>query len=305
MALELLYDYLDGWIAQPTVDPLRDGFCMFRPFTEAVGAPFDGAREGSSGLVELNDGGYARELAATVSRGLTLLPALASTRSAMHRAARRTAAGQIRSHAVRLHGLGQLAQWAASEGAGSGLRWPEFAAGAAASVLSLHALIAAAADERTAAAEAGAIDAAYLQISAVSTMLDSINDYERDARTGRPRAIDWYLGEPPGGALASLARRALQDAALLPNGGRHVMITAGVVSYYTSPAAARDERARAIAAPMRDGLGTFLTPTLAIMRAWRIAKRLRAWRPLRARVALPGQSDAHPPRRAEPSGGHA
>ena len=194
----------------------------------------------------------------------------------MRNAAHRTAEGQLRSHAIAREGRGQLEQWARSAAIGSDLAWPEFAAGAAASVLAVHALIVAAADERTTALAAREIDRAYLMISAISTMLDSVNDYQRDLATGRPRAVDWYDSADPAQRITSLARRALARTARIPHGARHAMVAAGVIAYYTSPPEARGERAHAVARQVQRDLRVILWPTLGVMRAWRLAKRLRA-----------------------------
>jgi hypothetical protein len=287
VALEVLYDFLDGSIAAPLADPLADGERLYEFFADAV---TPGA-ERSAGCVRPDayaDGGYAAALAGAVRETLERLPAAAEISDLIRGAAHRTAQGQIRTHAVRSLGPAQLEQWARRAALGTQLEWVEFAAGAAASVLAVHALITAAADPRTTRGQARAIDAAYLSVSAVSTMLDSLNDYERDRATGRPVAIDWYQEGRMGVAerVADLASRALADALALPRGTRHVVIAAGVVSYYTSPAEARSARARPVAVQIHRQLGALIWPTLAMMRSWRMAKRLRAFRPpVRARVA--------------------
>jgi tetraprenyl-beta-curcumene synthase len=311
VALEVLYDFLDGLIARSSADPLADGERIFEVFLEAV-TP---ATERSACCHQPGvhaDGGYAVALATVVRQALERLPATAEISDFMGSAARRTAEGQIRTHAVSSLGLAQLEQWARSAARATELEWQEFAGGAAASVLALHALITAAADTHTTRAQAQAIDAAYLSISAVSTMLDSLNDYERDRATGRPVAIDWYQEArafvPE--RVAKLACRALDDALRL-GGTHHLVIAAGVVSYYTSPAEARSPRARPVAVQIHRELGGLIWPTLAMMRSWRMAKRLCAHRPPARAAGGPVPStnlralDLLPPRRpvrAEPPG---
>jgi hypothetical protein len=53
------------------------------------------------------------------------------------------------------------------------------------------------------------------------------------------------------------------------------MTLAGVVAYYTSAPAARSEIARPIAEQLQAQLGPLIIPTLAVMRTWRLAKRVR------------------------------
>jgi tetraprenyl-beta-curcumene synthase len=287
VALEVLYDFLDGLIAGSPADPLADGERTFEPFLDAItlAAERGAARQPAD---QYADGGYTAALAGVVRQTLERLPAAAEISDLILGAACRTAQGQIRTHAVRSRGLAQLERWARREALGTELEWVEFAAGAAASVLAMHALITAAADRRTTRAQARAIDAAYLSISAVSTMLDSLNDYERDRATGRPMAIDWYQEGRmrEGDRVAHLAARALTGAAALPRRTRHIVIAAGVVSYYTSPAEARTARARPVAVHIHRALGGLIWPTLAMMRGWRMAKRVRASRS-RPRARLP------------------
>jgi tetraprenyl-beta-curcumene synthase len=273
VALEVLYDYLDGLAALPSLDALRDGEEIFRPFVAAFAEPDDEAA--AAGGDDGQEPSYAIELARAVQRGLAHLPASRALLPAMRSAARRTAEGRIRSHATRDHGEAQLEAWATRAAVGSGLEWPEFAAGAAASVLAVHALIAAAADERSTAADGADIEGAYLTISAVSTMLDSANDYERDMSTRRPIAIDWYGEVDIPASIASLARRSLAHTASIRDGARHTMIASGVIAYYTSPPEASSARVRPIVKQIHRELRVLVWPALAIMRCWRLAKRLR------------------------------
>ena len=294
VALEVLYDYLDG-LAASAPRGVDDGR---RLFAEFLGAFMQERQEARERRACAHDDPYAAELAAEIARGLRELPRAGLLLPVIRAAAARTAEGQIRSHALPTHGREQLERWARNAAEGSGLRWPEFAAGAAASVLAVHALVVAGADERTTAQDAHEIDAAYLTISAVSTMLDSVNDYRRDIATGRPRAVDWYDGADVAPHIASLARRSLGRAASLPNGPRHAMVAAGVIAYYTSPPEADRGRARAVARAVRGDLRAILWPTLAVMRTWRAAKRARgalARSPEHAGGRTPGTRSATSP----------
>jgi hypothetical protein len=144
-------------------------------------------------------------------------------------------------------------------------------------VLAVHALIAAAGDPQTTPAQARAIDTAYLSISALSTMLDSIIDYEHDLDTGRP----WYLQRYEDRSLLAyqlthVARDAARQASTLPNPAHHIMTLVGVVAYYTSASSHSDEFVQPLITHIQRELQPLITPTLAVMRAWRIAKRLHS-----------------------------
>ena len=180
-------------------------------------------------------------------------------------------------HAVPRLGLGQLQRVGAGSGAGTGLQWRELLAGAASSVLAVHALIAAAADARTTPAQAARIADAYLSICVLLTLLDSLIDEQQDERAGRPGYISLYDDrELLAQTLGESAVRAGGEARELPGGAHHVMMLTGVVAYYTSAPGARGERARPLVVALHRGLAPLISPTVVFMRAWRLARRLRA-----------------------------
>ncbi|MGH2865791.1 MAG: DUF2600 family protein, partial [Solirubrobacteraceae bacterium] len=77
-------------------------------------------------------------------------------------------------------------------------------------------------------------------------------------------------------ALCSLARDARSRAQLLPDGPHHLMVMIGVVAYYTSAPQARSPSVRPLVGQVSAELSPLIYPTLAVMRTWRAAKRLRA-----------------------------
>ena len=161
-------------------------------------------------------------------------------------------------------------------------------AGAASSVLVLHALIAAAADPRTTPQEADEIASAYLSTCVLLTLLDGLVDHEEDTRAGGGRS---GAGDPESGGLGYIGlypdrdelsrvltdatRRAALQARALRNGPHHAMTLVGVVAYYTSAPGARGEPAAPIASRLQRQLSPLISPTLALMRGWRLAKRIR------------------------------
>jgi tetraprenyl-beta-curcumene synthase len=278
VALEVLYDYLDGLTEAPATDPLRDGSQAYR----ALMGVFDDDPS-TPQMLDLSleacvdDGGYLRALCSTARGAIAALPSSPAVASAGRRAAERCAAGQVRVHATPQLGAGQLEHWARGRAAAErSSDWREYLAGAVASVLAVHALIAAAADETTTEAQAHAIDAAYLSISSLSTMLDSLVDHERDVRSGDPWLVRLY-GDPRalGDILPTVAERALGQVRLLPNSAHHLMTLSGVVAYYTSAPEARHGSARRAVLELHRELRPVILPTLVVMHAWRLAKKLR------------------------------
>ncbi|HTC58807.1 MAG TPA: DUF2600 family protein [Solirubrobacteraceae bacterium] len=275
VAYEVMYDYLDGLTERPTVDPLHDGHNLYRAFTDAITLHTEPTRDYYSSRPD-NDGGYLEELVDVVRKALAELPSATTVAHSARRAAERCTEAQIRAHAVPQLGASQLEQWARAEVYGTPLGWQEFLAGAASSVLTIHALIATAADEHITLKQAAAIDTVYLSIAVLSTMLDSLVDHERDVQTGQVGYIRYYpdhnlLAKD----LAGAARRGVEYASPLPNGAHHVMTLVGVAAYYISAPAANGDFARPVTRQVRQELKPLITPTLGVMRTWRAAKQAR------------------------------
>jgi tetraprenyl-beta-curcumene synthase len=290
VALEVLYDYLDGLTESPSRDALRDGGQLFMAFRDAVAPSREPAGDYYRYHPRSADGGYLEQLVATVRCALGRLPSSGAIATIAQRTAARCAEAQTREHAAPSVGREQLENWAIREAAATALPPREFLAGAEASVLALHALIAAAAGEDTTHADAEEIDAVYLSIAALTTMLDSLIDQELDEGAGKPGYIQHY--EDHNRLVAELTRVA-HDAATrareLPNGAHHVMLLVGAVAYYTSAPSAKSAVARTAKRRIDREFRPLITPTLGVMWVWRAAKRLRARsRPHRlARVSRP------------------
>jgi tetraprenyl-beta-curcumene synthase len=277
VALEVMYDYLDGLTEQPTPDPLACGRHLFKAFTDALDPSArlddDYYRHHPSG----SDGGYLQELALTVSETLDCLPKAEALAPTMLGAAARCAEAEVLTHAGAFTSSSQVEDWARETANGSGLDWREYLAGAASSVLVVHALIALAGDKRTTVEHAAPIDEVYLALGALSTMLDSVVDYERDAADGTLAYINHYDDRTLlGGRLVQVAQQAATRARDAPASAHHLMTMAGVVAYYTSAPSATSEMASPVTSRMQTELRPLITPTLAVMRTWRLAKRLRA-----------------------------
>lgn len=276
VAFEVLYDYLDGLSELRGASSLQSARRLYEPFVAVFEQPGAHPAPQSGEPIDLDDGGYGRELAETARVALAALPAERAVARAGRRAARRCAEAQIRIHAKPRLGEAQLERWVRDSGAPLDLPgWREYMAGAVASVLVGHALIAAAAEGAT-AQQAEAIDAAYLAISALSTMLDSLVDYESDLTTGDPWLLRLYGDRQLlADQLSAVAASAVAQARLLPHAAHHLMTLLGVVAYYTSAPEAREQPARDIVARLHRELRPLILPTLLVMRCWRLAKRIR------------------------------
>ncbi|HEY4811915.1 MAG TPA: DUF2600 family protein [Solirubrobacteraceae bacterium] len=274
VALQVLFDLLDGMTERPLQDPLGDGERLFAPFTGALSQ--HPPRASSSGG---DSGGYLQELSDAAGGALARLPAYGSVIGVAAASAQRATQAQVRMHAAQRLGTDQLQSWAHEQAHGTGLQWRELLAGAASSVLSVHALIAAAAAADTTPARAAQIEHAYLSICVLLTLLDGVVDYERDACSGELGYVALY-DDPAllAQTLGQAGRRAVTQARELSDGAHHLMMLAGVIAYYTSTEDARGQFARPLVAQLHRDLAPLIAPTLAFMRVWRMARRARSGR---------------------------
>jgi tetraprenyl-beta-curcumene synthase len=279
VALELLFDYLDGLTERPTGDPLRDGEQLFAAYIDAVTARAQRTDETPGEDPPAEDGGYLEALSGAVSGALAQLPSTPAITEAARRSAARSAQAQIRMHGAHQLGVAQVEEWARREAEETGLGWRELLAGSASSVLAVHALVAAAADASTTSEEAQEIETAYLSTCVLLTLLDGLVDYQQDKSRDGSDGLG-YLSlyedrEELSEALGEGARRAARQARELRNGAHHVMMLVGVVAYYGSDPGARSDVARPLVAQLGAQLRPLLSPTLVLMRGWRLAKRAR------------------------------
>lgn len=263
VAYEVLYDYLDALTEQPTDDSGPDAHHLYR----ALAAPFTAAHGGHYfHNPPDDDGGYLAALVADTRKAFLSLPAAAEVAATAQRIATRCAQAQLHSHAVPTQGPVQLEAWARTVPHTSVLlTWWERAAGHAAAVLAVHALIAAAAKASTTFEHAERIGDTYIATCALTTLLDSLLDHDDDIATSNHSYISYYPdNQAAAQRLASIAAGASAAAATLPNGPHHAMTVAGICGFYL--ARANTPRAREAAAAIGAELGPILTPIVLMFR---------------------------------------
>jgi tetraprenyl-beta-curcumene synthase len=278
VAFQVMYDYLDTVGEEDVGDPLRHGLQLHRALIAALdrSAPRINYYRFRAAC---DDGGYLDALVARCRDQVAALPAADVVLPVATRAARRCGDGQSYAHAAIRDGPRRLAGWATQLERSTGYLWWELAAGAISSV-GLYALLAAAADPCTTAAEAERIDRAYFPaICALSALLDSLIDRVRDADERDHNTFRHY----PSAAFATerlTAIAGLADEAVgrLRHGPRHLAILAGVVGYYLSAAGEDTEHARRVAAALAGRLGANVPIVLATMRVRRWLGRRSAKR---------------------------
>jgi len=281
VALQVIYDYLDGLTEQPGTGPLSEGLTLFGALSDGVSlAPVpehDSDHDYYRHHAHRDDGGYLSRLVATARAALEKLPATAAVSGAASAAATRCAEVQVRAHAAARLGTKQLEQWASEQSPHDGTPWREVLAASASAIISIHALIAAAADAGTSEDQAALIDGFYSRATCVlATVLDGLADRRQDETSSHAEV--GYLhyfpeGETLSQELVAIARGAIRQARQVPHGGHHLMTLAGVVAYYTSTLEHSDSSSRTIVAPLQHELAPVITPALTFMRLWHLGER--------------------------------
>ncbi len=280
VAYQLLVDYVDTLGERVCADELRHGLSLGMALVSAVRQP--------SSPVDLDtfgdDGGYLVALVTTCRGRFRQLPAAAVVAQEAAVAAARCAQALAYTHtATRSGTLAELRDWAAAENTTAGYSWWEIAAGGNSSIAIL-ALLAAAADPLTTSQEASALAASYWpHVCVMSTMLDSLADYERDRVSGEFSFVARYPD-------ASAARHGLVHATWLSlaavrplrHRNTHSMIVYGVAGYYAA-SAAPESLAAEVAPSVIAELGGAATPIVLALRARH--RRSCCTRPVRSRTA--------------------
>jgi tetraprenyl-beta-curcumene synthase len=276
VALQVMYDYLDALTEQPTAHPLRTGFQSTQAFIDAVQIVAPPTKDYYAHYPTTSgDAGYLVDLAHTVRTEIAQLPAVDAIAEVILSPTTRVAETQVRIHAISHTGRHPLERWADRQATDAGLGWREWLFGAMGSVVAAHALIALAADKHTTPGQARVLDAIYLQLCMLTTALDHLVDYERDSKTGQQSYLYLFnTREELAEQITLTVARVKTRASRIPNGAHHLMILSGVVAYYTSQPGARTDYARPVTKHVQNQLRPLITPTLATLYAWRLAKRL-------------------------------
>jgi tetraprenyl-beta-curcumene synthase len=271
--LQVMYDYLDGLSEEPAGDPLTNSRQLFGAFTDALTPETSEPADYFAFAPGCDDGGYLEALVGACRSAFAELPGATVVAPVARSAAQRCGESQTRTHAIDALGLEQLSEWAAEEAQGTDLTWWEYTAGGTASILCVHALIAAAADPYVTVVEAKSLDRAYLYISTISTLLDSVVDYQRDLEEEGHSFIAYYEDEQRAGeGVGKAIARAATEAGGLRHGAHHQMTAAGVAAYYLSAPTASAPPGPAIKKRAVDELGSLLAAALGVFRLWRLGK---------------------------------
>ena len=150
--------------------------------------------------------------------------------------------------------------------------------GAASAPLTIHALLALAAEEECQRADVDAVQDAYLPwLSAATTMLDSYVDQVEDRQNGDHSYIDHYpSNEEAVRGVERLLARAVLEARALRDGRKHAIIAAAMAAMYLSKSSAATPQMRARTRSLAEAGGSLTTLLLPILRTWRLVYAQRS-----------------------------
>jgi tetraprenyl-beta-curcumene synthase len=279
VAFQVAYDYVDSLSEQPSRDPVANGYRLHLVLLAAVDPTKDHLDYYRHSFA-CHDDGYLESLADTCRRALMALPSYAAVLDAALRAVERMIVYQSLNHGAcaSQDNKRALASWAASvTPADTGLRWWETAAGTASS-LNVFSLFAAAGRASLNPGETNAVEVAYFPwIGALHVLLDSLVDRAADLQTGHHSLVEHYASaEEAAARIGSIAARAMRATTTVPQASQHALILAAMASFYLSAPSARTSHAGPVAQRVRNAMGAHATPTMAVLRARRGAKRMRA-----------------------------
>lgn len=225
-----------------------------------------------------DDGCYLRALVEACRKGCARLPGYPQVEAILLREARRALVLGINHDLNPLHRDEALRRWAQRECTDyRDASWFELSSAASAS-LTVHVLLALAAESAGREHDIEAVHAAYFPwLSASSTMLDSYVDQAEDTAIGNHAYIEHYATGAAGlRRVGELVGRSAEEARRLRDGHRHAVIVACMVAMYLSKDSARVPSMRANTRELVHAGGSLAVLLVPVLRMWRIAYAQRS-----------------------------
>jgi tetraprenyl-beta-curcumene synthase len=224
------------------------------------------------------DGGYLRALVESCREHCAYLPSYARVRVLVIREATRAQVLALNHDPDPDARDAALREWTTREfSAGVQATWFELS-GAATASLTVHVLLALAAEPAFEESDLDRAQAVYFPwCSLATTMLDSYVDQFEDAASGNHSYISHYGdGDAAVRRLCEIVDRTAREACGLRNGHRHTVIVACMVAMYLSKDSAYTPELRASTRTLVAAGGSLTKVLLPVLRAWRIAYGLRS-----------------------------
>jgi tetraprenyl-beta-curcumene synthase len=225
-----------------------------------------------------DDAGYLRALVESCREGCAQLPGYTRVRPTLCRETVRALVLGINHELEPGRRDGELRRWADREcSEHREASWFELT-GAASASLTVHALLALAAESVGSDSEINAVLGAYFPwISATSTMLDSYVDQVEDANAGGHSYLAHYSSRAVATQrVGELVERSVSGARHLERGHRHVVIATCMIAMYLSKDSARTPAMYATTRNLVRSGGSLAVLMLPVLRLWRILYALRS-----------------------------
>ncbi|HXA55690.1 MAG TPA: DUF2600 family protein [Solirubrobacteraceae bacterium] len=277
VAYEIIWDFLDCVNERGAAAGQRNGRQLHLALIDAL----DVTRPISDYYAHhpwRRDGGYLQTLVEVCRENCRALPSYWALRPLLVCEAARAQALAINHDLDPVSRDVNLRSWAAAEFPGtSETSWFELS-GAASASLTIHALLALAAERQHNEAGAKRARGAYFPwISAATTMLDSYVDQAEDLVNGDHSYVAHY-GTPHAAAtrIRELLSRCFAEARALEDGERHTVIVACMIAMYLSKNSAHTATMRATTDSFVQAGGSLTRLLLPILRLWRTAYAQRS-----------------------------
>lgn len=271
VAYEILADYLDCTSERGAQVGIHNGLQLHRALVEALDPQLT-----ISDYYRFHpwraDDGYVRTLVQACRQLCLGLPSYRAAQPLLARATRLALVLALNHEPNPQRRDTLLKQWAdAHFPCRSELAWFEWTGGASA-WLTVLALLAFAADRGRTARDAKSTFDAYLPwISLTGTMLDSYGDQGADvANRDHSYVAHYFSSDAATCRIAEIVRRAIHEAAALPNGARHVVLTSCMTAMYLSKDSVRTPETHAYTESLLQAAGPLTRLLVPVLRGWRI-----------------------------------
>jgi tetraprenyl-beta-curcumene synthase len=269
VSYQLMLDYLDGVSERPSADPIDNGLCLHRAFEVALDPSDDPHHDYYAHAPARDDAGYLLTLIEGCRAPLRKLPSYPAVREALLYQARLCRQSQALNHALRFEPLeARLAEWASETAAASRLEvpfdWWELVAAAAASSLTVGALLALAASPGVEKTAADKVEAAYFPwASGTNALLDSLVDLDEDPE-GCSHLRRYDSTQSAAERLRVITAGARRRLCELPDGRLHEAIFAAMGTLYLAEPAAWRSDCGELSAGIFAALGPLARPSLTV-----------------------------------------
>lgn len=277
VSYELIWDFLDNLSERAAAAGQVDGRQLHLAIVEAID-PSCPISDYHRDCPWREDGGYLHALVESCRRRCVGLPSYSSVQAMAVANAERAQVLAVNHDPNAARRDASLQRWVEEHCPNrSDFCWWELS-GAASAPLTIHALLALAAEKDCRTAEVEAVQNAYFPwLSAATTMLDSYVDQAEDRENGDHSYIGHYpskeIAARSVGRLVSRAALAMRD---LPRGPKHSIIAAGMAAMYLSKNSAAAPGMVAGTRDLAEAGGSLTKLLLPILRTWRTAYAQRS-----------------------------